>query len=379
VGAGAAPDAPRYDSAEANTLGHVAEQFPLSLPCLQELGLGNILPLTNVPPASVPKAAWGKMQPLGAGMDTTSGHWEIAGTPLLCPLPTFPKGFPPEIMEPFCAAVGRGVLGNCPGSGVEIIQNMGAEHVRSGDLIVYTSADSVFQLAAHENVVPPEQLYAYCRIARSLLQGEYAVGRVIARPFRDDGQGNYIRTENRRDFSLQPPPGNLLERCQAAHLPVTAIGKIHDIFAGQHMDSVLPGHNNGESMSSLLKALEEEEAGLIFANFVDFDMLYGHRNDGAGYAKALEDFDAALPRVLAALRKEDILAICADHGNDPTTPSSDHSREYVPLLLIGKGIRPVPLGIRSSFADLGQTAADYLGLQPLPSGSSFLSEIKQED
>lgn len=375
VGAGAAPDASRYASAEANTLGHVAGRFSVSLPCLQELGLGNILPLANVPPRIAPNAAWGKMQPMGAGMDTTSGHWEIAGTPLLRPLPTFPDGFPPEIMEPFCAATGRGVLGNCPASGVEIIQNMGAEQVESGKLIVYTSADSVFQVAAHEDVVPPEQLYAYCRIARSLLRGEYAVGRVIARPFRDDGQGNYIRTENRRDFSLEPPAGNLLEQCQAAHLPVTAIGKIQDIFAGQHMDRLLPGHNNGESMSSLLQALQDGDGGLVFANFVDFDMLYGHRNDGAGYAKALEDFDAALPLVLAALKEGDILAICADHGNDPTTSSSDHSREYVPLLLFGPRIRPVHLGIRASFADLGQTAAEYLGLQALPAGRSFLQEI----
>ncbi|MDO4731951.1 MAG: phosphopentomutase [Bacillota bacterium] len=375
VGVGAAPDAAAYACADTNTLGHVISAFPRALPCMQSLGLGNILPLAGVPPVERPIAAWGKMQPQGAGMDTTSGHWEIAGTPLSQPFPTFPKGFPPEIMEPFSAACGRGILGNYPASGVEIIQNLGTAHVESGKLIVYTSADSVFQLAAHEEIVPPEQLYAYCRIARELLQGKYAVGRVIARPFRDDGKGNYIRTENRRDFSLEPPVGNLLEACQAAGLPVCAVGKIYDIFAGKHIDRALPGHNNRESMLSLLQALEREEGGLIFANFVDFDMLYGHRNDAEGYANALAAFDQALPELLSALKEEDILAICADHGNDPTTPSSDHSRENVPLLLYGAGLRPVSLGTRCSFADLGQSAADYLGLKALNSGSSFLQEI----
>ena len=372
---GAAPDAQRYASEGANTIGHVAEQYPLALPCLQRLGLGNILPLLNVPPHPQPLAAWGRMHPAGAGMDTTSGHWEIAGTPLPQPLPTFSQGFPPEIMEPFCAMTGRGVLGNCPASGVEIIENMGAEQMSSGKLIVYTSADSVFQVAAHEDVVPPELLYEYCRMARSLLTGKYAVGRVIARPFRGDTETGFVRTENRRDFSLEPPAGGLLQICQEAGLNVTAIGKIHDIFAGRHMDIVLPGHNNRESMDSLWQAVAESPEGLVFANFVDFDMLYGHRNDGEGYARALERFDTELPQILNALHEEDILAICADHGNDPTTPSSDHSREDVPLLVYGADVKPVPLGERRSFADLGQTAAEYLGLPSLSAGSSFLSDI----
>lgn len=378
VGAGAAPDAETYGCPNANTLGHVVAAGGLSLPCLEALGLGNILPLPGIPPQAQPKAAWGKMRPIGAGMDTTSGHWEIAGTPLRQPLPTYPHGFPKELLEAFTAATGRGILGNLVGSGVEIIQALGEEQLRTGDLILYTSVDSVFQLAAHEESIPPEQLYEYCCIARKLLRGDHAVGRVIARPFLGNQQEGFVRTENRRDFSLEPPAGNLLEACQRAGLPVTAIGKIRDIFAGQHMDSILPGHNNQESMSSLLQAVQSPGEGLIFANFVDFDTLYGHRNDVEGYGAALVRFDQALPQVLSTLGKGDILAITADHGNDPSSPSSDHSREFVPLLLTGPGVLPVCLGIRGSFADLGQTAADYLGLSPLPTGASFLKKLFPE-
>ena len=375
VGAGAAPDAAQYNSLGANTLGHIAESCTLQLPCLEKLGLGNILPLRGVPSTENPAAAWGKMTPAAAGMDTTSGHWEIAGTPLQSPMPTFPQGFPPEVIDPFVAQTGRGVLGNRVASGVQIIQELGNEQVRTGKLIVYTSADSVFQIAAHEAVVPLDELYRCCRIARSLLVGAYGVGRVIARPFVGNEKDGYTRTENRRDFSLDPPAGNLLECCQSKHIPVTSIGKIQDIFAGKHIQVALPGHTNRQSMESLLHAVQEIEGGLLFANFVDFDMLYGHRNNPLGYAQALEQFDEGLPQVLNFLKEDDILAICADHGNDPTTPSTDHSREFVPLLVVGSQIKPVKLGVRSTFADLGQTAAEYLGTDRLPAGVSFLSEI----
>lgn len=375
VGVGAAPDAAQYSSLGANTLGHIAECCTLHLPCLEKLGVGNILPLRGIPAATSPSAAWGKMMPTAAGMDTTSGHWEIAGTPLQDPLPTFPQGFPPEIIAPFVAQTGRGVLGNRVASGVQIIQELGSEQMRTGKWIVYTSADSVFQIAAHEAVIPVDELYQACCIARALLVGDYGVGRVIARPFVGNEKEGYTRTENRRDFSLEPPGGNLLECCQNKHLPVVSIGKIQDIFAGKHIEVALPGHTNQQSMDSLLHAVRDMEGGFLFANFVDFDMLYGHRNDPSGYARALERFDQGLPQVLELLKEEDILAICADHGNDPTTPSTDHTREFVPLLMIGPRIKPVDLGIRKTFSDLGQTAAAYLGTAALPAGTSFLSAI----
>jgi len=379
VGVGALPDAERYDSLGANTLGHVAEHTHLSLPNLQKLGLGNILPLNKVPPAEPPLAAWGKMAESSAGMDTTTGHWEMAGLLLDKPMPTFPDGFPQGFIDDFCSRIGRGVLGNKTASGTRIIDELGREHLETGKLIVYTSADSVFQIAAHESVVPPEQLYEYCRIARELLVGDLAVGRVIARPFVDDYRGGFIRTENRRDFSLAPPPGGLLANCRAAGRPVVAVGKIGDVFAGQDISIAMPGHNNRQSAASLVRALKSPVAGLIFANFVDFDTLYGHRNDLEGYRSALEEFDTMLPQLLEELQDEDILALCADHGNDPSTGGSDHNREYVPLLVCGLLVRPVPLGVRPTFADLGQTAAEYLGVAPLPAGRSFLREILCEE
>lgn len=375
VGVGALPDADKYHSLGANTLGHISEHNDLRLPTMERLGIGNILPLRTILPADEPLAAYGKMASIAAGMDTTSGHWEIAGLPLREPLPTYPNGFPPAVIDAFSAAIGHGVLGNCVASGTEIIRHLGEEHLATGKPIVYTSADSVFQIAAHEELYPPPELYEFCRKARAILQGEHGVGRVIARPFVGRIAADFRRTENRRDFSLRPPAGGLLEQVRAAGLPVTSIGKIADIFAGCDIDQALPGHSNAESMRSLYQALQSPAGGLIFANFVDFDALYGHRNDVAGYAKALQEFDAGLAQALTLLRAEDIFLLTADHGNDPLSPGTDHNREYVPLLAYGQRVRPVSLGVRASFADLGQTAAAYLGVKPLAAGESFLAEI----
>lgn len=376
VGCGALPDAEQYNSQGANTLAHIASASQLQLPFLQTLGLGNILPLAGVPAVEAPCAAFGKMASRTAGKDTTSGHWEIAGLVLPQPLPTYPQGFPPEVLEPFTAAIGCGVLGNCVASGTEIIQRLGEDHLATRKPIVYTSADSVFQVAAHETIYPPERLYEICRIARRILQGPHGVGRVIARPFLGHAAGDFYRTENRRDFSLPPPPHGLLQAVREHGLTVTSIGKIRDIFAGQDVDISLPGHTNAESMQSLCEALATAPDGLVFANFVDFDMLFGHRNDPTGYASALMQFDSGMRQLLPhGLQEGDILAVTADHGNDPTTPGTDHDREYVPLLVCGAGVRPKPLGIRASFADLGQTAAEYLGATKLPAGESFLAEL----
>lgn len=376
VGAGEAPDAAAYGDEGSNTLGNTARALGgLDLPNLGRLGLGNILPIEGVAPAAEPLGAYGKMQEVSCGKDTTAGHWEIAGTPVLRPLPTYPQGFPPELMAEFERRIGRGTLGNKVASGTVIINELGDEHLRTGRPIVYTSADSVFQIAAHEEVIPLSELYEMCRQARALLVGEHGVGRVIARPFLG-GDGSYTRTANRRDFSLLPPPGNLFEVLQRAGVPTIAIGKIHDIFADQHIDASYPTRNNEDGMNRLLEVLGQHPAGLIWANLVDFDMLYGHRNDPAGYGAALEAFDRYLPRLLAALGPEDLLFITADHGNDPTSASTDHSREYVPLLVYGaRAAGGLNLHIRSSFADLGATAAEYLGAEPLPHGTSFLADI----
>ncbi len=381
VGAGEAPDAEAYGDVGSNTLGNIAAAMGgLHLPNLQQLGLGNILPLAGVPAVAEPAGAFGRMQEISCGKDTTAGHWELAGTPLLNPLPTYPHGFPAELLAEFERQIGRGTLGNIPASGTVIIEQLGEEHLRTGKPIVYTSADSVFQIAAHEEIIPLPQLYEMCQIARRLLVGEHGVGRVIARPF--VGQpGSFKRTANRRDFSLPPPAGNLLETVQASGLPVVAIGKIHDIFADRHIDFSYPTKDNADGMQTILTTMAKHQTGLIWANLVDFDMQFGHRNDVAGYAAALEAFDAWLPQLLAQLQPADLLLITADHGNDPTTSSTDHSREYVPVLASGAMVAGGrDLGIRPSFADLGATAADYLGagkLPALPAGNSFLPYIMQ--
>ncbi|MCR4962987.1 MAG: phosphopentomutase [Firmicutes bacterium] len=376
VGIGALPDAANFGDGDvqANTLAHVAQATGLRLPVMERLGLANIADLPGMKSRVCPQAAWGKMASQAKGMDTTSGHWEMAGLILDSPLPTFPQGFPTSLMETLSAAWGREVLGNCVASGTEIIARLGQAHMESGKLIVYTSADSVLQIAAHEETVPLEELYRDCQLARDILQGPYGVGRVIARPF-VGRPGAFVRTDNRRDFSLQPPAGGLLAKVRAAGKTVVSIGKIEDIFAGQDIDLALPGHNNGQSVDSLKQALRQVEEGLIFANLVEFDSKYGHRNDPQGYAQALADFDQALPALLDLLRPEDIFAITADHGNDPCSPGTDHNREYVPLLLCGPRVKPVHLGVRATFADLGQTAAAYLGGAALRCGESFLTEI----
>ncbi len=374
VGAGEAPDAAAYGDCGSNTLGHIAEVCGLRLPNMARLGLGNILPLAGIAPVAAPAGAFGKMREVSCGKDTTAGHWEIAGTPLLRPLPVYPDGFPTEVIDAFRRLIGREVLGNEVASGTEIIQRLGAEHMRTGRPIVYTSADSVFQIAAHEDIITPEQLYDMCRAARGLLVDEHGVGRVIARPFEGE-PGAFRRTDRRRDFSLPPPQGNLFDVLHRAGVPTAAIGKIGDIFAGRGIDRAYPTHDNAQGQETLLTVLDGQPAGFIWANLVDFDMLFGHRNDAAGYAAALEDFDRFLPRLLDRLGRDDLLIITADHGNDPTTPSTDHSREFVPLLVYGLQAAGVPLGVRGTFADAGATVADWLGAGALPYGRSFLAEI----
>ncbi|MDI6871605.1 MAG: phosphopentomutase [Bacillota bacterium] len=378
VGAGALPDAGRYGDEGANTLGNLARAVGgLALPNLGRLGLGNILPLLGVEPAARPAAAYGRLAEASAGKDTTTGHWEIAGIILRRPFPVYPNGFPPEVIEAFERAIGRKVLGNRAASGTEIVAELGEEHLRTGRPIVYTSADSVFQVAAHEEVIPVEELYRMCEIAREILVGPHGVGRVIARPFAGR-PGTFQRTPRRRDFSLPPPEPTLLDRLSGAGIPVTGIGKIEDIFAGRGLTQAIHTRNNQEGMEETRRWLEEGE-GLAFTNLVDYDMVYGHRNDVRGYAEALAAFDAFLPRLLAGLREQDLLLITADHGCDPTTPGTDHTREYVPLLAVGPQVQGgVNLGTRSTFADLGATVAEWLGGPAQPVGTSFAREIRKE-
>ncbi|MQL52069.1 phosphopentomutase [Desulfofundulus thermobenzoicus] len=375
VGIGALPDAARYGDEGSNTLAHIARYVGgLRLPHLGALGLGNILAIEGVPPAGKPKAAYGRMAEASAGKDTTTGHWEIAGLLLERPFPVYPHGFPPEIIKPFEERIGRPVLGNKPASGTAIIEELGAEHMRTGRPIVYTSADSVFQIAAHEEVIPLEELYRMCRIARALLTGEHAVGRVIARPF--VGQpGSFQRTANRRDFSLPPPAPTVLDLLQEKGLAVLAVGKIEDIFAGRGITEALHTENNMDGVDKTLTFMRRDDRGLIFTNLVDFDMLYGHRNNPRGYAGALEDFDRRLPEILAALRDDEVLIITADHGCDPTTGSTDHSREYVPLLVYGRKVKAGwDLGTRRTFSDVAATVAELFGLS-YPRGKSFAGEV----
>jgi len=376
VGVGAAPDAAAYGDEGSNTLANTARAVGgLRLPNLGRLGLGNLADVLGVPPEPHPAGAYGRMQEASAGKDTTTGHWEIAGIISTRPLPTYPNGFPQEVIQEFERRIGRKTLGNYPASGTVIIEELGPEHLRTGYPIVYTSADSVFQIAAHEEVIPVEELYRMCRIARELLTGEHAVGRVIARPFVGE-PGRFVRTDRRRDFSLEPPRPTLLDRLQEAGQPVWAVGKIEDIFAGRGITEAVHIHDNMDGVDQTLAFMARVDRGLIFTNLVDFDMLYGHRNNPRGYADALEAVDLRVPEVLAALREEDILFFTADHGNDPTTPSTDHSREMVPLLVTGPQVRPgVDLGVRPTFADLGQTVAEYLGAAPLEAGTSFLGEV----
>lgn len=375
VGVGELPDAWQYGDEGSNTLANLALAVGgLQLPNLQRLGLGNIIPITGVIPQKNPMAAWGKMAEKSPGKDTTTGHWELAGLVLTTPFPTYPNGFPKTIIDAFSQAIGRGILGNTTASGTEIIERLGAEHIKTGKPIVYTSADSVFQIAAHEQIVHLPQLYQWCQAAREILVDEHGVGRVIARPFIGK-TGNFKRTQNRKDFSIEPTGQTILDYLTANRIHVTAIGKIYDIFTGRGISKHVPSHNNLETVFNIIESINEIDSGLIFANLVDFDMLFGHRNDYQGYADALIEFDQLLPRIIDALAPDDLLLITADHGCDPTTKSTDHSREYVPLLVYGKNINPVDLQTRETFADVAQTIAEFYRLKPIFSGKSFLNEL----
>ena len=376
VGAGEAPDAAAYGDVGSDTLGHVCRAVrDLALPSLERAGLGNIRPLDRVPATDAPEGAWGLMQPASAGKDSTTGHWEIAGVHLARPFPTYPGGFPREVIEAFARATGRGVIGNEAASGTEIIDRLGEEHQRTGRWIVYTSADSVFQVAAHEQTVPLEELYAACETARRQLVAPNDVSRVIARPF-VGVPGAYRRTPNRRDYSIAPPAETLLDALSAAGVPRAGVGKVDDLFAGRALRSRHTA-GNAEGIRDVLEWLNGEQGGLLFANLVDFDTLYGHRNDAAGFGRALREFDDALPGLRAALREDDLLFITADHGNDPTTPSSDHARENVPLLALGSVVRPVSLGVRRTFSDLGATVAEWLNVGFRGAGTSFLPQLER--
>jgi phosphopentomutase len=375
VGIGALPDARDYGDEGSNTLGNLARvSGGLDLPNLQRAGLGNIAPLEGIAPRSDSTANFGKMAEASPGKDSTSGHWEIAGLILDKPFPTYPDGFPPEVIQPFEKAIGRGILGNKAASGTEIIKELGDEHVRTGKPIVYTSADSVFQIAAHVDVIPLEELYRISRIARDQLTGKHAVGRVIARPF-EGPSGGFTRTPDRKDFSLCPPGPTLMDELMAKGFKTVSIGKVDHLFAKRGFTDMIHTRSNAEVIERTIEQAGRDISGLVFANLVDFDMLWGHRNNPEGFRKGLEEFDRALPRIMAPLGADDVLVITADHGNDPTTPSTDHSREYVPLLVYGKSLRSgVDLGTRSTFADLGATIGEIFGT-PTSHGKSFLKEI----
>lgn len=374
VGAGEAPDASLYGDQGSNTLSNTASAVGgLVLPNLQRLGLGNIVPIQGVPPAARPEAMYGKMQERSPGKDTTTGHWEIAGLVLDKPFPTYPQGFPSDVITAFEEAVGRGTIGNRPASGTMIIEELGPRHLATGDLIVYTSADSVFQVAAHEDVVPEEELWEICKKARTILQGDHAVGRVIARPFAGE-PGRFYRTAGRRDFSLAPPGETLLDAAQRAGLEVIAVGKITDIFAGRGITQSIHTGSNAEGVQATIDVLKHgPERGVVFTNLVEFDTVFGHRNDPEGFARALASFDEAVPEIVGSMRTTDLLIITADHGVDPTTPSTDHSREYVPLLVTGSSVeKGRNLGVRTTFADVAATVRHVLGLPAGRCGESFL-------
>jgi len=375
VGIGALPDANQYGDEGSNTLANLAEAVGgLALPNLERLGLGNIAPIEGVAAQARPAGNYGKMAEASPGKDSTSGHWEMMGLVLEKPFPTYPHGFPPEVIGRFERAIGRGVIGNFAASGTEIIKQLGDEHVATGKLIVYTSADSVFQVAAHESVIPVDDLYRICKIARDILTGDHAVGRVIARPFTGPS-GGYVRTPRRKDFSLCPPRETLLDQMAAGGLATISVGKVDYLFAKQGFTEAIHAPSNADIIARTADQAARRVDGLVFANLVDFDMLWGHRNDVEGFRRGLEEFDRGLPTIMAALGEADMLAVTADHGNDPTTPSTDHSREHVPLLVYGKSLRQgVSLGLRASFADLGATVGEMFGIAPA-AGRSFLKEV----
>jgi phosphopentomutase len=378
VGCGEARDAAEYGDTGSDTLGNVARAVGgLALPALESLGLGRIAPLPGVAAVASPRGAWGLMQPKSAGKDSTTGHWEIAGVQLARAFPTYPHGFPASVLAEFARSTGRAVIGNVAGSGTAIIQRYGDQHRATGAWIVYTSADSVFQIAAHEELVPLDELYAACAIALDLEPpgGEDAplVARAIARPFAGE-PGAYVRTGNRRDFSLPPPAQTLLDALERSGVPRAGVGKVDDLFAHRGIESVHTA-DNAHGIAEIERWIREAASGLLLANLVDFDQQYGHRNDVSGFNTALREFDAALPHLLSSLRQDDLLFITADHGNDPTTASTDHARECVPLLAAGERVAPRDLGTRDTFADLGATVAEWLGSDFRGAGTSFLQQL----
>ena len=377
LGIGELPDADAFGDVGSHTLRSISKSDKFSIPNLSKLGLGRIEKQDFLPYEKNPAAAFGRMAEKSMGKDTTVGHWELAGIVSASPFPTYPQGFPKEILETFEKRTGRGVLCNLPYSGTEVIKRYGKEHLETGKYIVYTSADSVFQIAAHEEKIPLEELYRDCRIAREILQGEHGVGRVIARPF-TGSEGNFTRTANRKDFSLEPTGKTLPDAVKEAGMDSIFIGKISDIFASRGATETIKTRSNDHGMEEILKAVKKDFCGLLFANLVEFDSQYGHRNDVDGYAAALSRFDDFLPSLYGELKDEDLLVITADHGCDPGTPSTDHSREYVPVLLFGKGVTPCDLGTRSGFGDLGATLAEALGLDNIWQAESFLHSILGE-
>jgi len=374
VGIGEMPDAAAYGDTGSDTLGNIARERPLHLPNLCRLGLGNIKPLAGLPPAAAPAGSFGRCALASPGKDTTTGHWEMAGIHLDKPFPLYPQGFPRDVMDEFERRIGRSTLGNKAASGTEIVKELGAEHMRAGSPIVYTSADSVFQIAAHEEVIPLWELYKICETAREILRGPHEVGRVIARPFLGS-PGSFTRTPNRKDYAVPPPPGMLLDKLDQTGVPVHSVGKIFDVFLGRGILDCHKTKNNADGMAKTLEAMRALDRGLLFINLVDFDQQYGHRNDVEGYAAALEQFDQWLPQLSAEERVDDLTILTADHGCDPTTPSTDHSREYVPLLTAGPRAKPgVNLGLRTTLSDIGQTVAHNFATQ-ITKGASFLPQI----
>ena len=374
-GIGAMPDAEKFGDVNVNTLAACATSAKLQIPNMIAAGLGNIDGVSCLEKVENPTGAYARLMESSMGKDTTIGHWEIAGIVSENPLPTYPEGFPEEVLKPFMEQTGRGVLANAPWSGTAVIEEYGAEHMKTGDLIVYTSADSVFQIAAHEDIVPPEQLYEYCRIARNILKGKHGVGRVIARPFVGE-PGSFKRTANRHDFSLEPPAVTLPEAVKNAGLASIGVGKIHDIFAGIGLTEYVYNKSNADGMAHTDHYAQQDFTGLCFVNLVDFDMQFGHRRDIDGYANALTEFDAWLGQFMEKLTEEDVVMITADHGCDPAyTVTTDHTREYVPLLVLGKGVKPVNLGTRTSFADIAATVAELLNISLDTPGKSFAKEI----
>lgn len=377
VGIGELPDAPAFGDAGAHTLGHIAERISgFDLPELRKLGLANIAPIGSWEPHPAPMAAYGKMAETSAGKDTMTGHWELAGLHIGTPFRTFPDGFPPELIRAFEERTGRPVIGNKPASGTEILDELGEEQMRTGAWIVYTSADSVFQIAAHERIIPLEELYRACEIARELtLHEPHAVGRVIARPYVGE-PGAFKRTPNRHDYAVKPPAPTVLNALQEAGLDVWSVGKINDIFSGEGITASYPTKSNEDGVQRTLELMEEPFRGLIFTNLVDFDSLYGHRRDPAGYAEALAAFDRAVPELMRRTGDDGLLIITADHGNDPVHPGTDHTREYVPLLVYNPKLAPRSLGVRAAFADVAATIAELFGAAKPQHGTSFLAELQ---